>query len=175
MIKGAVAVAHPGTSTVAIEALAADKIAISTLTNEGRFGDKVAQILSFETRDIDEMVDLIHSKHSNIFPSERAFELFHSKILIGDRHNSSQEIANIITNTINFGGHSGISYTKKFELPKFWMKRKPRDPGAFKRPPIKLETLKKDIPLAIKCLELDDLNVSITMARPNCYIIRPQK
>lgn len=177
-IRAASVVVHPGSSTAAFEAVCAGIPALSTGSN--RIVNAATHI-SHPTPTAAAVIDQVHRRaegRAQALPSSAAKDLLERKL----HHpvpGAAQRVADVLVQTFDFAGPSGIARPSRRGSLRSRMRREPagpefdRDtPPPFKRDALKRSRVEQDVKSAQAVLGSDAV-IDVQELGLNCFLIRP--
>lgn len=174
----ALAIVHPGTSTAAFEAVCAGTPAISTQSN---VETNAATDLSHLARDAEHLMQLLTQARNGdlaTFPTAEAQRRLERKLL-HPRDGATFRVADILDEVVPPQGPSGVDARKsraRGAVSRRFGKRGPQRtlgdqrPRPFKRDPLFLETVERDVASCLRILGRTD-DVKVRELDENCFAL----
>ncbi len=178
-VRASTLVVHPGTSTAALEAVCAGIPAISTASNRK---SNVASSLSYLAATTQDVTDF-HARSAGddlpVLPSDSADSLLRRKL----HHpipGAAQRVADVLMETFDFAGPSGIAPSRRRPLRAFPFSRQSgrlpelgrSTPPPFKRNPLLKPLVERDVDAAQRILH-SNAKIDVQQSEANCFLIRP--
>ena len=181
--RSALAVAHPGESTAALEAVVAGRPAIST----GSYDSSLALPISHIATNPDHLVELLHGAVAGGLPrfvSAEARALVQRKVL-HPIEGAAQRIADVLDQILPADGPSGLERersTLRNRARAFTSGTRSRtvddesqlgrtQPTAYKRPALTLSRVRRDVECLASTLGTTQ-PISVSQYAPNCFVLR---